>query len=583
MTRIHPLIQDFLRPWAIAAGSILFPFILWAADQPLSPDEGVRRQEERARVLQDALNPPPAALKREESHKVSTVLPAESPCFKLNQIVLTGVDIPANPFLGPWLQHVVVAPYVGQCAGVKGVSQVVDAVNAWLVQKGYVTSRAVLPQQNLAAGTLLLQVHMGRVGQVRMVQAGTTTPDRHWGGWRSAFWPLSFPGELLNANDVQQGVDQMNRLPSQQVTTRLEPGEIPDTSDIVIERRAGGLLQRLHGGISVDNSGSKVLGRTQMSLWSSLDNPLGINDLLNINGNTNIENLEASHRSQTLAGSYSVPWGSNTFTWSLSRNQFAQSVAGTTATFLSSGDSTNADMKWQYQWLRTSSAKFGIYSDIGLRRARGYLDDVELLVQRRYTVNLEVGADWQQLLGVATLGARYGFRSGKSWFGAEEDYPDGAGITLRPDIHLFDLNVNVPFAMGSHAYQYSSTLHGQYTRDATIANDQISIGNRYNVRGFDGDNVLLSESGFYWRNEITSALPSTERIKLQGYWGLDAGRVWGSSDINLIGRNLAGTALGVRGQWHRLQADVAVAAPLHNPQGFKTNAVSLYGSLLLAF
>jgi hemolysin activation/secretion protein len=67
------------------------------------------------------------------------------------------------------------------------------------------------------------------------------------------------------------------------------------------------------------------------------------------------------------------------------------------------------------------------------------------------------------------------------------------------------------------------------------------------------------------------------------YFGLDGGRVWGPSDVNLAGHYLAGAALGVRGRWRVLQFDLALAAPIVKPPGFKTSRLTPYASATYAF
>jgi len=107
--------------------------------------------------------------------------------------------------------------------------------------------------------------------------------------------------------------------------------------------------------------------------------------------------------------------------------------------------------------------------------------------------------------------------------------------------------------------------------------DQIAIGNRATVRGFDGDSVLLAESGWYLRNEVSTPC-SLAGAEGAVYVGLDYGRVWGPSEVLLLGHKLAGMALGWRGRVHALQFDFALARPIVKPDGFLTHETWLYAS-----
>ena len=162
-------------------------------------------------------------------------------------------------------------------------------------------------------------------------------------------------------------------------------------SKLSILRQTGRWQDRVRGGITVDNSGSRTLGRTQLFGALSLDNALGLNDIVALTANTNTENLSANHRTQGYAFSYSIPWGYDTFTYSRSSSRYAQQVQGTAMVFLSSGRSESDDIKWHRTGWRSSASKLGVYAGLSTRRAQSYIDDTELLVNRRRTANAEIG------------------------------------------------------------------------------------------------------------------------------------------------------------------------------------------------
>ncbi|WP_243656863.1 ShlB/FhaC/HecB family hemolysin secretion/activation protein [Paucimonas lemoignei] len=550
---------------------------------PLSPaqvtEEGLRRQEERTREQQQQIQPKADVLQPQAPIIVPTRLPVEQPCFVIQGVELIGPD--AVRF--GWLADSA-SPYLGQCVGVAGLRHIAAALDAKLIELGYVTSRVTLPQQNLNDGILTMQLHVGRVAQITMRKAEKDKPqDDGWGTWRNAF-PVA-EGDVLNVRDLEQGVEQMKRLPSQNVATELEPGANPDTSNVVILRQSGTVWEHVRGGVTIDNSGSRTLGLTQLSGYLSLDNLLGLNDIISISANTNAENLAANHRSQSASFNYSIPWGYNTFSYSKSYSRFAQTVAGTTVQFLSSGTGVNDEIKWHRTVVRTSATKAGFYTALATRRANSFLDDVELVVQRRRTSSVETGITYKQLIGDASLDFELGYRHGVNWRDAQDDLPSSSsgGLTLRPDITILTGSFSKPFKIGSTPLQYSASIRAQYTPDQTLSVDQIAIGNRFTVRGFDGDNVLLAESGYFIRNDLSIPVKLMDNLVAVAYLGLDFGRVWGPSTALLVGDKLAGTAVGLRGQWQQLQFDLSLGAPIYKPVGFRTRSWSPYLSLTYAF
>ncbi|GAB8959157.1 hypothetical protein OkiPb01091_46380 [Escherichia coli] len=117
-----------------------------------------------------------------------------------------------------------------------------------LVDHGYVTTRVLAPSQDLKSGILRLVIIPGVVRHVRL------TPDS------DDYIQLysSFPaheGSLLDLRDIEQGLENMQRLPGVQADMEIVPGEQPGESDILITRKQD-KYWRL--GFSLDDSGISV-------------------------------------------------------------------------------------------------------------------------------------------------------------------------------------------------------------------------------------------------------------------------------------------------------------------------------------
>lgn len=580
------------RPWsrchslskrALGTLPLLFPLLVIACvvvpafaqdSAPLPParliEEGLRRESQR---LQDQVGEPVHdVLRPADATSTFIEIPEETPCFEVQRIELLGAM--SEHFR--WLQgHS--KPWMNRCLGVKGLSQLTEALDAALLEAGFVTSKVSLPPQRLTDGNLQIQLHAGRIELVE------STPGLHWA---SAF-PIS-SGELLNVRDLDQGVEQMNRLPSRTVRTQLEPGSEPDTSVVRIRSEPTGA--RLRGGFTLDNSGSPALGRPQLSTHVAFDDPLGLNDLVSVSVNTNLQDLAADHRSQSMALHYSIPWGYNLFTISASATRFAQQIQLTTTSVVSSGRAQSMDLRWDRILWRNQSSRLGVYAGVTARRSNSFLDDVELLVQKRRNSFGMLGVYYKHLFQRASVDAEFSLREGLSWFGAEPDYDPmvSQGLTLRPRIwnasvvldvpDLFDRRAHAEAGQALRPIGLRSSLRLQATKDSTLTLDQFSIGSRGTVRGFDGSAMLTAENGLTWRNELIMPLRGGA-LPLQGYLALDLGRVWGASSEQLIGKSLIGTALGVRAQWRQLHFDVALAAPVSRPSRFQSARLSAYFSL----
>ena len=162
--------------------------------------------------------------------------------------------------------------------------------------------------------------------------------------------------------------------------------------------------------------------------------------------------------------------------------------------------------------------------------------------------------------GLASGAQHLGVHAGA---GAEVGADEG-GPTVRPRLWTLGASYTHDFQFAGRGVQYAATLRGQHTRNTTLAVDQIAIGGRSSVRGFDGQAVLLAESGYVWRNEFTTPL-------------------WGPSDVLLTGQQLAGLAIGLKGRMGMTYFDATLATPLYRPDGFASRRLNFYLTLTQTF
>ncbi|MHA4875143.1 POTRA domain-containing protein, partial [Enterococcus faecium] len=85
----------------------------------------------------------------------------------------------------------------------------------WYLSEGYITSRAFLPEQDLASGILTLGILEGRVENI--VIDGKPDP------MTLTLFP-NLAGEILNLRDLEQGVEQLSRLRSLSYRLDIQPG-----------------------------------------------------------------------------------------------------------------------------------------------------------------------------------------------------------------------------------------------------------------------------------------------------------------------------------------------------------------------
>ncbi|WP_434990772.1 ShlB/FhaC/HecB family hemolysin secretion/activation protein [Xanthomonas melonis] len=549
--------------WAVArpaAAQQTAPTSLDRQEQLRQAEEIQRRQEQERQA--------PFAGPREEPERVdarSTVLPKEQLCFPINRVRLSGAGEDAARFAWLWKS---LRGYQGRCIGRTGIDIIRRRALDQLVARGLVTTRIGVPEQDLSRGELRFELLPGRLREVRVVS------DTDGAGWKTAL-PLR-SGDLLDLRAIEQAVEQFKRLPSQDAKIDIAPGDAPGESDLVITLQHG---RRWRGVVNAEDSGVDATGRVQGGLDLSLDNPLGLNDLLSVGYSHDLASRDDERGTRGNSLGYSLPWGWWTFALSASSYRYHQRVDGFLQTFRSSGQSSNVQLDLQRVLHRDATSKTSAGVVIGRRRARSYLDGVEIGIQRRDTSSAEFYLAHRRYLGALQLDARIAHRRGTPWFDSQwTDYDPQIGFpTFRYGVTTLDVSTALPFKLGPVAMAWESSLRAQTAGELLLGSEFLTIGGRYSVRGFDGEANLGAEKGAYWRNTLSFPI---QRIGLTPYLGLDAGRIDGTSASGLRGRSLVGGALGLRGGWFGASVDAFAGWAIHRPDGF-ASAQPAYGARVI--
>ncbi|MEN4669611.1 ShlB/FhaC/HecB family hemolysin secretion/activation protein [Pantoea agglomerans] len=555
-----------VRLLTMVAGALLcsaFPVMAAPpADNPREEGQAIDareqlRQQTRERVLQQQ-NAPQA---NEHLPRPDSRLPgypaSEQPCFTINQIALTGDE--ASRF--QWALDAA-ADATGRCLGGQGIVLVINKVQNAILAKGYVTTRVMAQEQDLTKGVLTLTLQPGRISRIRFDEPVS---------WRGRLWnaiPAS-SGEILNLRDIEQGLENFKRVPSASADIKIVPGEQEATSDLQVNWREG---RPVRLSLGLDDSGSRSTGRYLGSATLAVDAPFAQNDLFYANIGKNLfEHGPFGNRSHTL--NYFFPIGY----WAVSANYndytYHQNIPNANEVLRYSGKSDNFQLTVSRLLYRDQSNKTTLNLRGYRKHSTNAVNDIDIVQQKRRTAGWELGLNQHSYLGSSTLDASIAWRRGTGAFNAlpapEESRHQGSA---RTGILLGDLGINHSFAVGEQPWRVYSSVRGQWSPNALTPQERMAIAGRYTVRGFDGEQMLSGEKGLLWRNEIGWNLFSRGH---ELYLAADYGRVSGPATRDLVGHQLAGSAIGVRGAlWGRFSYDLFAGIPLYKPAGFHTSGAT---------
>lgn len=513
-------------------------------DQELR-DKSRRVLEDRERVVQEK----DVSLQPKTDSGMPTTLPEEENSFPIDQIILEGDSVSRFG----WAQRLL-DQYAGQRIGAEGLNLILKDLTNEFINRGYVTTRVQVGGQDLSTGILRIQLIPGRIRNIRFAE------DGQQGSWWTAF-PTK-PGRILNLRDLEQGLEQMKRLPSQDVTMDLAPGDQPGESDVIISLKK---RKAWRVAFSADDSGSRSTGRYQGSISLSIDNLFGHNDMFSYTYVHDLDKHSSDKSSQNHSYYYSMPYGKWTFSFSALPSKYRQNAGGLYNDLIFSGKSQTYTLKAQRIIQRDADSKVTMDFQIGRKFSKSFVNGYEIENQKKDTTYLEMGISRRKNFSTGLVDMRIAGRRGVPWMGGMGDpewvtsnYP-----TFEYFIGTFDFNLVQQFEWGKTPLRYSFDFRGQATSSPLYGSELFSIGNRYTVRGFEGEETLAAENGFYIRNELSIPI---ENIRAELYLGVDYGQVTGPSAKYLVGNKLAGSAIGLRGGYKGFYYDVFAGFPLYKPK-----------------
>ncbi|EKK5222599.1 ShlB/FhaC/HecB family hemolysin secretion/activation protein [Cronobacter sakazakii] len=485
-------------------------------------------------------------------------LPEELPCYPVN-----GIDIENKNAVAHWMSFQdVVRSVKGKCVGINGLKMIHKAVQNRLIEHGYITTRVLIPAQDLKSGTLKFHILPGTISDIvfkgdsgKYIHAINNFPEHQ--------------GDVLDLRGLEQGLENLQRTPGSEANIQLLPGTKPGETRVEVTR-----TQPKHWrlGAWADDSGSKYTGRYQSGLAFYLDNLTSLNDMFYAAYGGGLKN-EDGRRSDNVSAFYSVPWGY----WQLelygSKYRYTQTIHDGAFSYLYSGIEKYLSAQLSRVIYRSASQKTTLALKAFRRDSTYLLNDVEIEVQRRKTSNWKLSLEHLAYLPFGQLKGSLGYQKAAHWFNEQEDAEEIVGnADAQARIITMAVDGAFPFKVGKLSLSYEPHFMSQTSPDRLTQPDKFTIGNRWTVRGFDGETTIYADKGWYLRNDINLNLP---QWGMQPYLGLDYGEVKGSKNDYWSGKHLAGAALGVRGVKDKFGYDLFAGVPLIKPEELHTSPFTL--------
>ncbi len=468
------------------------------------------------------------------------------------------------------------APFEGKCLGVDQIEKLMSGVTAFYIRKGYVTTRVYLPGQNLKTGILKLQIVPG------VVQSIQTEKDKTHINYLGNIFP-GIVGHDLNLRDFEQGIDQINRLLSNNATMDIAPGKQAGMSVVTIKNKPS---KPWHVSASYNDYGSATTGRDQTSVTASFDNLAGLQDFTSLTANKTLPFNNGYHEATAYSLLMSVPLGYSTQSFNYNKSNYNSTIhSGATNLHLNGTDNAGT-LTLDRVVYRDQAGKADVSAALTNDVTNTYIDNQYISVSSRTLTYLTLGANYSTRLLGGAFNAGVGYARGLGFFNALHDGSSISSAVPHAQFDKYTLTAGYsrPFVAEKQQLVFSTQFSGQYAPYALYGSQQFSIGGLYTVRGFL-DEEIANDDGFYLRNDLTllkTAKFGKRTFNIRPLIALDVGAA-GSVHAGTQAGMLAGAAVGTDISSGPVDFNILVGHPLIYPGTVGHPGFNLLGRLSITF
>lgn len=521
-----------------------------------------RLQEEQQRLQEKIRNERPASDVFLQQPVVDSNQPvlADTACTNVSLIAVQGVAV-----LDMELVDGVTKPYLNRCLNLSAINQLIKEISDLYLSRGYITTRAFIQPQRLKQGTLDVLVIEGKLEKLSSADDNLSSRQMGW----------AFPveeGKILNLRNLEQGIEQLNRLQQNHAELNIKPGAETGDSLVDITNTKGSAL---HGSASLDNSGSEATGKNLAGLSLSWDNPLHLNDNLYLTLSDALGG-GSDAKSRSYSANYSIPYGYALVNFSASYFEYQQLVEGSAVNFLSSGRSANESLGMDYVVYRGQHDKLLLTANFTHKDTKNYLEDVFLETSSRSLYLADLGATYTYKLNGGFLHSSFKWYQSLNVLDAKTKL-SAAEQSYQFNKYVADLSLSKQFVLLGKEFLYVGSAQYLYSPDDLLASEGLAIGGRYTVRGIEGEG-LAGNKGGYIRNEISYDTHLLARSRIEPFLGLDVGQV-SSPEYQHKSYALTGAFFGVRYASENVSADCTYARAISLPEFINADNSGIYFNL----
>lgn len=195
-----------------------------------------------------------------------SVSPVSGASFVLKDVKITGTTIFKPEEFAPLYKK-----YIDKEVTFKEINEIVDQVKVKYKEKGYLTTNAYIPEQQILGGVIEIRVLEGKMG--KLLIEGNKWFTKHL---IEKYFHAKKNG-ILNIQTLQRDLLRLNQNPDLEVRAVISPGQEPQTSDITLK-----ITDHFpyHVGGGADDMGTRFSGHYRASVFGRSTNFTSNNDFI---------------------------------------------------------------------------------------------------------------------------------------------------------------------------------------------------------------------------------------------------------------------------------------------------------------
>lgn len=429
--------------------------------------------------------------KLEKEQKISQNDENPQNCFKIDKITVIG----ANSLSKRQISRLT-SPFLQQCVNSGVLSQIIAKIDGFYKKKGLITTQIFVLQQNIQSGKLQIQVVEGKINEISLGKDEIRQKMQKF----MAFGDKK--GEILDLNDINQGIYQINRLSSNNADMKIIPSEIEGKSNIIIQNKT---KFPASAKVSYDNLGNEFTGVKRASASALADNLLSLNDQINLSYTANLSDDSSQKELKSFTGGISIPFTYNTFSFDYSRTEFKGQNQGVSGAVTLTGYSDRLNYALERVLLNKADNRLTTTVSLTQKETSSYLNQEKIETsQRKLSIaNLSLTYSKYFKNGV-NIYLKPTYARGIKILNAKKDAAGISADTPKAQFQLYklygSLSKNFVIPKINFPILLTSEFDGQISKDTLFGSEQFSVGGYYSVRGFR-ENYVAGDHGYFFRNK----------------------------------------------------------------------------------